>query len=269
MAATFPPPVGPGGPSGPRHRRSAPFVKRRQPGKLPAALLALLVHGGFFVVLVLGVSWQIKQPIPTTAELWTSLPDARNVPTPVETEPPPPPPPPEVKKVEAKPVEQPTKADIELKNKKERAEKERIKREEDLAEARRKAAEAEKQRKLEEARRRTQEAQMKADQDAREATQQASRQAAINAYVQKLSRLINERANIPESVAGRVEFSLTLRLLVNGAVFDARVTKPSGNRVYDEAVQRAISGIQTWPLPDPPDILGGRREMTINIIYEK
>ncbi len=268
MAATFPP----SNPTpGPRHRRNSPLLKRREPGKLPAALLALVVHGGFAVVLVLGVSWQVKHPIPTTTELWSQLPELRNVPepTPAPVEPPPPPPPEVKKEIEKPVVQQPSKADIALKAKKERLEKEKLKHEQDLAEARRLAAEAEKLKKIEDAKRRAQEAQMKANQEAREAAQLASRQAAISAYVQKLSRLINERANIPDSVSGKYEFSLTLRLLVNGAVFDARVTKPSGNRVYDDAVQRAINGIQNWPLPDPPEILGGLREITLRISYEK
>lgn len=244
------------------HRRPSPFARRREPGKVPAALLALVVHGGFFAVLVLGVSWQVKHPAPAMAELWDQLPPLRNVPEPE-------PPPPEVKKEEAKPVPGPSKAEIELKAKKERAEKEKKKREEDLAEARRRAAQEEKDRKAEDARRRLSEAKMRAEQDAREAVRRSARAAAEDAYKRRLAQLIQSRANIPDTVTGKPELELRLRLLVTGRVFDAKITKPSGNRVYDDAVERAINGIQEWPLPDPPEILGGRRELTFKFTHDR
>jgi hypothetical protein len=60
-----------------------------------------------------------------------------------------------------------------------------------------------------------------------------------------------------------------LKLLVNGVVFDAQVVKPSGDRVYDESVERALSGIRQWPLPDNPELFGGRRELILNINYDR
>jgi colicin import membrane protein len=61
---------------------------RRNPGRVPAIILAVLVHVAFIGVLVFGVDWQNHEPAPVVAELWNSLPKA-------ETAPPPPPPPPE------------------------------------------------------------------------------------------------------------------------------------------------------------------------------
>jgi len=228
----------------------------------------MLVHGGFFVVLVLGVSWTVKSGAPVEAELWSQLPPLRNVPEPAP-EPTPPPPQPEVKKVEARPEPAaPSKADIELKNKKEKAEKEKKKREEDLADARRRAALEEKQRKEEAIRRRAEESRMAAEQESREASQRNVRNAAVTAYTQQISRLISNRANIPETVTGKPTLQIRLRLLVNGAVLDAKIMKPSGNQAFDDAVERAINGIQIWPLPDPPEILGGRRELILNFSRE-
>jgi len=228
----------------------------------------MLVHGGFFVVLVLGVSWTVKSGAPVEAELWSQLPPLRNVPEPAP-EPTPPPPQPEVKKVEARPEPAaPSKADIELKNKKEKAEKEKKKREEDLADARRRAALEEKQRKEEAIRRRAEESRMAAEQESREASQRNVRNAAVTAYTQQISRLISNRANIPETVTGKPTLQIRLRLLVNGAVLDAKIMKPSGNQAFDDAVERAINGIQIWPLPDPPEILGGRRELILNLSRE-
>jgi len=252
----------------PRHRRAAPFGKRREPGRLPAAILAILVHGGFFVVLVLGVSWTVKSGAPVEAELWSQLPPLRNVPEPTP-DPPAPPPEPEVKRAEVKPEPVvPSRAEIELKAKKEKAEKEKKKKEEDLAEARRRAALEEKQRKDEAIRRRAEETRMAAEQEAREASQRNTRNAAIAAYTQQISRLISSRANIPDTVTGKPTLQIRLRLLVNGAVLDAKIMKPSGNQAFDDAVERAINGIQIWPLPDPPEILGGRRELILNFSRE-
>ena len=93
MASTFP--------SG-AAARSLRFVERREPGKLPAALLALVVHAAFFAVVVFGVSWQVNHPAPLVAELWDRLPPLRDEPAPAQ---PAPPPEPEVQKVEpVKPV---------------------------------------------------------------------------------------------------------------------------------------------------------------------
>ena len=81
--------------------------------------------------------------------------------------------------------------------------------------------------------------------------------------------MIRQRANIPESVAGKPIVEVKLRLLVNGAVLDAQVVKASGNRAFDDAVERAINGIRQWPLPDDASILGGRRELILRIEHER
>ena len=91
-----------------------------EPNKLPAGILALLVHGVFFALLYFGFSWQTLPPAALSVELWQSLPDAVAVPPTVETVEPPKveevvPPQPEIKpdivlpdkkKVEVKPVEE-------------------------------------------------------------------------------------------------------------------------------------------------------------------
>ena len=47
-----------------------------EPNKLPAGILALLVHGIFFALLYFGFSWQTLPPATMSVELWQSLPDA-------------------------------------------------------------------------------------------------------------------------------------------------------------------------------------------------
>lgn len=269
MAAIRPPRM-------PHLPRQLPRVARGEPGKLPAALLALIVHAGFFTVIVFGVSWQVKNPEPVMAELWDQLPSIRNAPEPPEpapvvvpevkkiAEPPPPPP------VEHKPVPpQPTKADIQLKAKQEKAEREKIERE--RAE-RQKQVESEKKRKEEEAQKKIAKAaddKARADQAAREAAVNSARSEAQKNYAGKIASLIRNRANIPDTVSGKPVLTVRVKLLVNGVVFDVQVIKPSGNRVYDEAVERAINGIRQWPLPEISDLFGSRRELNLNIEHER
>jgi colicin import membrane protein len=241
---------------------------RVEPGRVPAAILAALVHAGFFAILVFGVSWQVKHPPQVVAELWDQLP-------PLKT--PEPPPEPVVEKVT--PKEEPLtvkpdvaaaqKEDIALKAKKAKEQKERE--EKELLEKKKKA-EAEKKKREEEAAKKAQKAaedKARAEQAEREAAAQASRNAAINDYASKIRSLIASRANIPDTVSGKPVVQVKLRLLVNGAVFDAQVVKPSGNRVYDEAVERAINGIKNWPLPSNAELFGGRRELILNVEHER
>ena len=253
-------------PTGSKHGYS-PLTERSEPGKMSAAALALIVHAAFFAVIVLGVSWQIKPTPPVIAELWDRLPPMPNVPAPTQQPAPEPKiePPPVLKPV----VEQPSKADIELKARKDKADKEKAEQEK---REKQKKADEEKKKKEEEAKKRATDEKARAEQAARDAATAAiasARNAAIQDYASKISALIRNRANIPDTVTGKPALTVRLRLLVNGAVFDAQVIKPSGNRVYDEAVERAINGIQNWPLPQSADLFGGRRELNLNIEHER
>jgi colicin import membrane protein len=253
---------------------------RREPGKVPAAILALIVHSAFFAVIVFGVSWQVKHPPVLTAELWDQLPPIRNaeptLPPPPEPEPEPKP---EIKKAEPPPEvkpAQPSKAEIELKAKKLKEEKEREKAEKEKLERekleKQKKADAEKKKREEDAQKKAAKAaedKAKAEQAAREAAASAARNAALQDYAGKIAALIRSRANIPDTVSGMPELQVRLRLLVNGVVFDAAIVKPSGNRVYDEAVERAINGIKQWPQPESAELFGGRRELNLNIKHER
>src|SRR4051812_1063279 len=100
------------------------FRTTSEPGKLPAGLLAILVHIAFFVLLVFGVTWRTQNPAPVMVDLWDSLPQPPKV-APVEPpQPKPVTPPPEPKpepkpqpKVEREPAPKP---DIALKEKEEK-----------------------------------------------------------------------------------------------------------------------------------------------------
>ena len=262
------------------HRRS-PLLTRSEPGRLPAALLAIIVHSVFFALLVFGVSWQVKQPESAIAELWSQLPPMQNV---REVAPPPPEPgvvKPEPPKVEPKiekmkEAPQPTQAEINLQAKREKlekAEREKKLQDEKTLKEKQKLAEVEKKRKEDETKQKlTQKIaddKARAELAAKEASAATARNASLKDYGDKIARLIRDRANIPDSVTGRPEVQVRLRLLVNGVIFDAQVVKSSGDKVYDDAVERAINGIRQWPQPENAELFGGRRELNLNIRHER
>ncbi|MEQ1515705.1 MAG: energy transducer TonB [Usitatibacteraceae bacterium] len=273
-------------PSNLRHSRS-PLMARTEPGKLPAALLAIIVHSAFFALIVFGVSWQVKRPDSAIAELWDKLPPMQNAievvppkpapePEPEPVKPPPPKPEPKVEPKIEKAPPQPSKADIELKAKREKlekAEREKALRDEKALKDKQKLAEVEKKRKEEEnklkAAQKVVDDRLRAEQAAKEAAANAARNASLKDYGDKIAKLIRDRANIPDSVTGRPEVQVRLRLLVNGVIFDASVVKPSGDKVYDDAVERAINGIRQWPQPENAELFGGRRELNLNIRHER
>ena len=260
-------------------------MERTEPGRLPAAILAMMVHSAFFALIVFGVSWQVKHTDPVTAELWDQLPPVQNVrempppptptPEPEAVKPDPPKVEPKVEKIKEAPP-QPSQADIQMQAKREKlekAEREKQLREEKALNEKQKLAEVEKKRKEDEAKQKA--AQKLADDRARaelaakEATAATARNASLKDYGDKIAKLIRDRANIPDTVTGRPEVQVRLRLLVNGVIFDAQVVKPSGDKVYDDAVERAINGIRQWPQPENAELFGGRRELNLNIRHER
>ncbi len=284
MAAALPPNV----PTTLSATARAVLRVRQEQGKLPAILLAILVHAGFVALIVFGVSWQVKTPAPLMAEVWSQLPaisapkpppvnEVEPAPLPIRATPPAP-------KVEAPPTPvQPSKADIQLVEKKVREEKikreleekkvlEQKKREEREVLKRaeeKKKADDEKLRKAEDVKRKAAEDKARVEAEARDAAIRGARDAAIKGYTDKISQLIRSRANIPDSVMGKPIIEVRVRLLAGSGSVLAQVVKPSGNRVYDEAVERAINGIQNWPSPDDPAILGLRRELILRIEHER
>jgi colicin import membrane protein len=153
---------------------------RREPDKLAALLLALAVHIAFFAFLYFGISWQRKPQEPLVAELWSELPPPKPTPRvepprpeppppePKVVEPPKPPPPPAPKVEEPKP---PTKADIELKERRRKAREEKLAEENRRREELKRRAEEQRQEAIEERQRKEQarkeEEQRKKDEAAR------------------------------------------------------------------------------------------------------
>lgn len=240
-----------------------------------ASALALAMHLMFIALLVLGINWQRTAP-PTemVAELWSTLPaSAPPPPQPqpvVKPEPPPPPPkPPEpAPRVEVKPPApvpprvDTSKADIALKDKKAKEEKEKKdKAEKEKADK----AKADVRRKEEEQMRMAalKAEQTKADAAARAAKEQADAQARTAAaaaaaqaqahgkYIAAIRDRIKRFILLPPNLQGNPEAEFDVILIPGGEVLDVRLRKSSGNKAYDEAIERAIRKAQ--PLPIPPD----------------
>ncbi len=241
-----------------------------EPNKLPAGILALAVHGVFFILLYFGFNWQTSQPAAMHVDLWQSLPDEVTAPpvatTKVEkTEPLPPQPPPRQQET--------IKPDIVLPNKKKPApvEKTKPKPAEIMPIEKKSQAETEEQQVArEQARVAEQAAREQAEQVAKEASARAEKDAATNRvvdeYKAKIQAKIHRNVVMPPDVAkdARAEFSVTL--LPGGTILAATLKKSSGNALYDDAVERAI--LKSDPLPLPPDAGLFNRFRELNLVFK-
>lgn len=283
-----------------------PPEKPRQPGRIRAVLLALAVHAAFFGLIVFGVSWQNRPAPPLEAELWKDLPpvkaarSADPAPAPERPPPKPEPPKPEPPKPEppkpAPPKPEPAKAepprpDPAIAEKREREKKEQEKRDrlererkeklekQKAEETRQKAEEAKKKREADEAdrKRKAEEekiraAKAKADADAKAAAQAVAdrQQAEMGKFMNDIRAKIRGRANVPDTVTGRPEIQVRITILPGGEVLDIRIEKPSGNRIYDDAIVRAIKSASPLPVPPPNSELFPRfRDLKLNIEHER
>ena len=245
--------------------------------KAIAGALALVMHLLFFGLLVLGVSWQKRQPsVAAVVDLWNNLPPlpvpkVEPAPPPKpEPEPPKPEPKAEVKppppKAEPKPAVKP---DIALKEKKE---KERKAKEQELAEKKKReqeqarvAALKQKQTQEAEARRlaREQEEALK-----KLAQQQAASQTKlVDEYVAKIQAKIKARINRAGCASlGSPEIQLKVILLPDGNVLgDPEIRKSSGGSPCDNAVARAVLLAQPLPLPPDPALFPRFRELDLKL----
>jgi colicin import membrane protein len=216
-----------------------------EPNKYAAASLALLVHGGFFVLLYFGFNWQSQVPAGMTVEIWQSLPD-----TPVVTAPKVVPVPVASPKVE--PVIEPPKAEIELLDKKKpKPEPSKIKPPEPVKISPPAPVQAvmDKQ----------------AVQRAEAQLQAAAMGLVMNEFVAKIRAKIKRNVVLPPDVSNTILAEFEVTLLPGGTVLDARLKKSSGNVAYDTAVERAI--LKAQPLPLPPDVALFNRFRELNLKF--
>jgi len=268
----------------------AALEKRAQPGRVRAIILAVIVHAAFFAFIVFGVTWQSSPTAPVVAELWDKLPKADKPappkppepePEPVKQEQPKPEPPkPEPPKPEPEKKVEPPKPDPEIalkaerekkeREKKERKEKERLeKQKQDEAKKKKEQEEAAKKKREDDKRRADEERARKEQQAAREEAASA-RQKAIDGWVAQIRNKIRQRANVPDTVTGKPSVQVRIKILPGGEVLDITIVHPSGNRVYDTAIERAIRSAS--PLPVPPsdsELFPTFRDLNLNIEHER
>jgi len=265
-----------------------PTDKPRQPGRIRAVFLAVLVHAAFFGLIVFGVTWQSRPEAPVQAELWAKLPPvakrpvepepAKPEPEPAKPEPAPKPEPPPPKPPEAKP--QPPKPDPAIAQKLEREKREKEKRDklEKLEREKKKDDEARKKREKDEAQKKKREDEEKrreeerAKRDADKAREEAAkaRQSEIDRFKSAIQLKIRQRANVPDTVVGNPQVEVRIRVLPGGEVLDITITKRSGNPTYDSSIERGIRSAS--PLPVPPansELFPQFRELNLNFRHER
>jgi len=246
------------------------------PGRVEAALLALMVHLVLFALLFFGVQWQSTTPEIVSVELWERAPTPPPAPAvavapPVE---------PEVKpepviepKPEAlpKPVENTEpKPDIALKEKLEKKKKEELKRREEQQkqnEAKRRQVEREQALKEQRERLRKESELLQVQREAAQeesrlnAQRAAAKTGAINEYVARIRAKIRANILVPDGIVGNPEAVFDVVQLPSGDILSAKLSKSSGHAGYDAAVERAI--LKSSPLPKPAEPGLFRRELTL------
>jgi colicin import membrane protein len=258
------------------HRRP-----QRPDGMGRGAMMALLVHAGLLIALAFGVSWRSSEPAGASAELWASVPQ---VAAPAAVEPPPPPLPKPLPKVEVKPVEAPPPpkpdtrdADIALekakaaenekreeqeRDKQERLKAEKLEREKaekaeklerekaERAEAAKAAADAERTAKLREENLKRMQG-MAGATGAPQSTGTAQRDAGPSAnYAGKIVARVRPNIVLTDSVPPTVRAEVEVRAAPDGTITGRRLTKSSGDPIWDEAVLRAIDRTGDLPKDD-------------------
>lgn len=246
-----------------------------------AIFLAVVVHIVFFALIVFGVTWQSQPTPPVQAELWDKLPPV----TKAETKPPAPqpePPKPDPPKPEPpKPPEdvkpEPPKPDPAIAEKKEREKREREKKEKLEKEKKEKQEREKEKQKQDEAKKKREEEKRRVEDEKakREAEKQrevlaAARQTEFNSYVERIRAKIRGKANVPDTVTGNPEVVVRLRILPGGDVLDATITRSSGNRAYDAAIERAIRSAQPLPVPEAnSELFPQFRDLNLVIKHER
>ena len=106
------------------------------------------------------------------------------------------------------------------------------------------------------------EARAKADRDAQARAQQTSQRAKAEAdWIRSIQAKVRGNVTVPPDMPGNPEAIFEVVQLPTGEIIDAKLTKSSGVRAYDDAVQRAIVKSSPLPRPDRPDLF--QRSLTL------
>ena len=230
--------------------------------KTKARALTLAMHALFVLLLVFGVSWQKKPPVPVEAELWSSLPPLpKTAVAPPQPEPAPEPPKPAPRVTPPPPKVAPApvlKPDIALK----KPEKEKQvepkpappvpkvepkKREDDKA--KREAREQELQRELVDKEAKAAAAKVAAEKAAVDQAARAASAREMQKYVEGIRSKVWARVALPADLQGNPEAVFVVSLLPGGELLNVEKSRGSGNDAYDAAIERAIRQAQPFNVP--------------------
>ena len=223
------------------------LFERPEHGMGRSLVLSAMVHLALVAVLVLGVRWQVRAPDTVEVDLVDAPPPAPPAPV---VEPPKPvpapkvePPPPQVKKpdiaIQEKPKPKP-KPEPKAKPKDDPELQKRMR--EQLAQE---------QRQLDQQRAEHELRELIARQQADAARKAAAAQArALDQYITLIRNKVKSQWILPQDIQGNPEAVFLVVQIPSGDVISVKLVKSSGNRAYDEAVERAI--LKSTPLPQPP-----------------
>jgi colicin import membrane protein len=222
-----------------------------EPYRLPAGILALVVHSMFFALLYFGFNWnrQVFSPATMSVELWPSLPEEVVAP-PVN---------PKVEEAVPPPQEKIVEPDIVMPEKKKPVPRpvEGVKHKPDtqkIAEQNLNARIADQQA-----------ASIQAER-IRQDEQAAANGRVVDEYKEKIQAKIHRNVVMPPDVANDARAEFLVTLLPGGAVLKAELKKSSGNAAYDDAVERAI--LKSDPLPLPPDVQLFNRFRELDLVFK-
>ena len=221
-------------------------------------VLAALVHLALAAVLFLGVRFQSHAPDTVSVELVEAPPPP---PAAVVEAPKPPPKPEPLAKPEPPQVKKPEIA-IQEKKPKPKPKPEAKPKPDPNFEKRLREQVAQEQKALDQQRQERELRELLARQQAdAERASAAARQNALNQYIAAIQNRVKSGWILPQGIQGNPEAIFLVVQIPSGDVISARLVKSSGNRAYDEAVERAI--LKASPLPLPPPGVPFSRELKL------
>jgi colicin import membrane protein len=248
-----------------------------EPYRLPAGILALVVHSVFFALLYFGFNWnrQVFSPPVMSVELWQSLPDEVVAPpvSPKEVVVVPPLQEnkvkpdiaiPEKKKAVVKPVE--AKPENKKPVPKAVEQTKPVRNEQKLAKPDERIAKEQAAREQAERLRQEEQAASELAARAKQAELAAATGKVVDEYKAKIKAKIKGNIVMPPNVPANVHAEFLVTLLPGGAVLPPRLLKSSGNTAYDNAVERAI--LKSDPLPLPPDVQLFNRFRELDLVFK-
>jgi colicin import membrane protein len=96
---------------------------------------------------------------------------------------------------------------------------------------------------------------------AQKAAEDAARGRAQADWIRSIQAKIRNNVNVPPDIAGNPEAIFEVVQLPTGEIIDVQLRKGSGNRAYDDAVQRAILKSSPLPRPERPELF--QRSLTL------